>query len=476
MSFKKIFSFGLIFLLLVSLGFFFFKKEPVPKRTTTSLKNKKDQKRSMVLGTAHFVPTKKNKEYFNLKQHVEKQWALKDISALKAWEITKGTKNFVAAVVDTGIHKDHPCLKPNLWVNKKEIPGNKKDDDKNGYVDDIHGWNFVDNNNDIRDLQGHGTHIAGLIAATGKTPKTPDCQVIGVAPQVSIMTLKYYDSRNSNNNVRNTIKAIEYAVKNGAHIINYSGGGPGKNDAEKSAIAKAADKNIIFVAAFGNEGSKIEKHNKYYPASYDLPNIFAIQSKSKTEIISSSNWIRTDYRKSKVHQTAPGENIISTMPPRRYIQSQSTSSIQRTLARAIPLKHNNYGFMTGTSQATALATGAIALVKSRHPQWSMSQVIRQVDRTGFGQGTEKIRKKTNQGKKLDTYKALIMRDQGIDLSDKPGVSDLIMPATDEASTLKKLKDTRGKVDVYDPVEAENTQENPLEILDHINRSLSNKKK
>ena len=201
------------------------------------------QKRSLVLGKLTFVPSINET---TLKKHVENQWALKDISILQAWKQTKGKKNIVVAVIDTGVHLLHPCLKSNLWMNPKEIPNNKIDDDKNGFVDDIHGWNFSDNNNNLQDRHGHGTHIAGLIAATGATSSNPNCKVIGVAPKVSLMVLKYYDSNNDGNNVSNTIKSIEYAINNGAHIINYSGGGPGANEKEKTLIAKAADKNIYF--------------------------------------------------------------------------------------------------------------------------------------------------------------------------------------------------------------------------------------
>ena len=118
-------------------------------------------------------------------------------------------------------------------------------------------------------------------------------------------------------------------------------------------------------------------------------------------------------------QTAPGHDIISTLPPRRYLQSYKEEKGFRSLA-SIAKWNNNYGTMTGTSQATAFATGLIALVKTRFPRWSMELIINQVTKTGYGQGTEKIKKATNQGKKLDAYKALTMRDQKINtIVDEP---------------------------------------------------------
>ena len=382
------------------------------------------------------------------------------------------------AVIDTGIYVEHPCLKRNLWINQGEIPDNKVDDDGNGFVDDIYGWNFVNNNNNVQDEHGHGSHISGIIAATGKTSSTPYCQVIGVAPNVTLMTIKYYDSKNHKNNVRNTIKAIKYAVDNGAHIINYSGGGPGANDDEKAVIAKAADKGVIFISASGNESSEISALSKYYPASYNLPNIVSLNSKDDThEILDSSNWIKIDWRdKNKIHnQTAPGKNIVSTLPPPHYLKSGFLNSIFRRIAnqkREKVAKSKLYGYMTGTSQATAITSGVVALIKSKYPHWTATQVIRQINNTGYGEGNQRIRRKTNQGKKLNAYEAMIMRDQNIDFDDRPSKSSTIMPATNKASVLKSLGKRRGSVDVYDPSKSE---ESPMKILNNINKTLSEKK-
>lgn len=383
--------------------------------------------RSLILGEPQFS-LRQNQNFLDPKQHLAQQWGLKDISALKAWRILEKNieeqgppPSIIVAVVDTGIHTLHPCLKNKLWTNPGEIAGNGKDDDNNGFVDDIHGWNFVNNNNDVRDYHGHGTHVSGIIAAQGKTKSSPNCEVAGVNPyNVQIMTLKYFDeSAKSQDNIQNTVKSMEYAVKNGAHIINYSGGGPGENQAERTIIATAADKNIILVAALGNEGVKIGKKEKYYPASYEFPNTIFVQSKGEGKgIVHSSNLIQVESLQDqyKKEQTAPGENIISTLPPKSYLQGGLTSKISRGLAAF--QNHNRYGYMTGTSQATAFATGVVALVKSIYPDWPMWRVIDQVEKTGFGQGTEKIREATNQGKKLSAHEALIMRDKTVTPTDQ----------------------------------------------------------
>lgn len=436
-------------------------------------RNKKKQNRKIVLGKTNLVHTQKN----TWKKHVEKQWALKDILALDAWELTRGKPETVIAVIDTGIHTKHPCLESNLWMNKKEIPNNNKDDDGNGFVDDIHGWNFVNNNNNLQDYHGHGTHIAGIIAATGHTKKNSNCRLSGVAPNVRLMVLKYYDKGNNQNNIRNTIRSIEYAVQNGASIINYSGGGPGENEDEKAAIAKANDHGILFVSAAGNESSEIQNQS-YYPASYGLPNIFTVQStNSQGKILESSNWMEIDWRKKdKIYiQTAPGENVISTLPPRTYIQSFFVKDIWRKLSsNNAQINHNNYGYMTGTSQATAVLTGVAALIKSLHFSWTPAQIIKQMNNTGFSENAHHIKEKTKQGKKLNAYEALIMRDQNIDFDDNVSRPGIFMPATDKPSTLKNLGGRyRKEIDVYDP---QQNKKNSIDVLQKINQSISNSKK
>lgn len=472
MTAKKFLFVSLIFFGLLTIVFFIQNKKEHDRKSANVSKKKVLKDRQLILGTAKFIQDK-DKEFSVLKNHTEKQWALKNINFLKAMQILKEEKRpipkIIVAVIDTGIHKKHPCLKNSLWTNTKEIPNNGKDDDKNGFTDDVHGWNFVDNDNNIQDYHGHGTHISGIIAAKGKTASSPNCRLIGVAPHVQIMTLKYFSPETNNNNIENTVKAINYAINNGADIINYSGGGPGENNAEKAAVAKAADKNIIFIAALGNDGSKISQINKkktqpsdkkivnkerevaskkpfqkkqqfkYYPASYGFPNIISLQSQNRNnEIIASSNRVEVQYLDTKKRvQTGPGENILSTLPPQRYLQSHFMSKVLRTLASS-QIKHNNYGLMTGTSQSTAMATGVTALVKTLYPSWNMEQVINQVNKTGYGgQKTEKIKDITNQGKKLDAYEALIMRDNTVNTFVDESIPDIHHPKEDNSLNLMK---------------------------------------
>lgn len=261
------------------------------------------------------------------------------------------SKEVVVAVVDTGIDYTHPDLKDNIWTNKgetgpwKPVAGvadngcrdkscNGIDDDNNGFVDDVAGWDFV---NDIPlpfDTHGHGTHIAGIIAAAAAN----GVGISGVCPQVTIMPLKYYDASGAGfNNLSNTVKAFRYAARMGAQIINYSGGGAEPAIQERSAVEESRRKGILFIAAAGNDGHSNDA-SPYYPASYPLDNIVSVASITREDkLLPSSNFGKV------VQVAAPGLSILSTMP------------------------RGGYGTMSGTSQATAFVTGAEALLASQFP-------------------------------------------------------------------------------------------------------------
>jgi subtilisin family serine protease len=321
---------------------------------------------------------------------INKNWGLKVSEALKAHGITQGSKNVVVAIVDTGIDVYHKDLKNNLWVNPGEsgtdTQGRDKatngiDDDQNGYADDVHGWNFVTNSNKLDDNHGHGTHIAGIVGAEGNN----NFGITGIASKVSMMVLKYYDPKMPSNNLENTIKAFDYATKMNANIINYSGGGLEYSQPEFEAIRRARSKGVLFVAAAGNERSNSDKQ-KYYPANYDLDNIISVTAiDPKLQVLASSN-----YGVQTVHIAAPGEDIYSTWPG------------------------GTFGSLTGTSQATAFATGLAVLIKANNPEFNYLAIKNYILKTGDDYPW--LRSKTGTSKKLNMYKALTSLDQGVGAS------------------------------------------------------------
>ncbi len=336
-------------------------------------------KRDTVLGTVKVVKPKAEKDI--LDPAISKMWGLQSMNAIKAWNKLKikGSKKIIVAVIDTGIDTKHPDLQKNLWVNTKEIPGNNIDDDKNGCIDDIHGCNLITKRGDIKDNHGHGSHIAGIIGATHGN----GVGISGVAPNVSMMILKYYDPKAPGiNNLVNTVEAIKYAVKHGAHIINYSGGGLEASPAERKAIEAARKKGILFVAAAGNERSNSDV-NGYYPADYKMSNIISVTAIDKNKyVLPSSN-----YGAASVDLAAPGNNILSTLP------------------------NGQYGKMTGTSQATAFVTGVAALIMSRFPDYNPQKIIKHLTQTG--DLDQRLSGKTKFKKRLNTFRALTILDSGV---------------------------------------------------------------
>jgi thermitase len=319
---------------------------------------------------------------------ISQAWGLKKSDAARAWSVTKGSKSILVAIIDTGIDVKHEDLIHNLWMNPGEsgldAKGRDKatngiDDDGNGFIDDIHGWNFVSNNNKLDDNHGHGTHIAGIVGAEAGNGKG----IIGISPQVSLMVLKYYDPKVPNtDNLKNTVSSIKYAVKMGAHIINYSGGGTEFSQEEHDAVAEAEKKGILFVAAAGNERSNSDQHH-YYPADYKLANIISVTAiDPATQVLASSN-----YGVDTVDIAAPGQNILSCLPG------------------------NSYGYMTGTSQATAFVTGAAALAMAHKQSFKAEDVKKYILATGDAQ--TQLASKTKTSRQLNLYKALTILDQGV---------------------------------------------------------------
>lgn len=257
-----------------------------------------------------------------------------DIGAEAAWEYTTGDKKVVVAVIDTGVDFGHPDLKSQAWVNSKEAKGQPGvDDDGNGYVDDLNGYNFVDNKGDATDDNAHGSHCAGTIGAKGGDGKG----IVGVNWNVSIMAVKFL-SKDGGGTLANAIKSIDYATKNGADIMSNSWGGGAASAILKTAISDANKAGILFVVAAGNDSNDNDS-TPTYPSSYDVDNVLSVAAlDNRGAFASFSNFGATS-----VHVAAPGVNIVSSVLKGGYDSYSGTSMATPHVAgiAALLLAHNS---------------------------------------------------------------------------------------------------------------------------------------
>ena len=259
-----------------------------------------------------------------------------DINAVKAWEIQTGSHDVIISVIDTGVLYNHPDLANNIWVNEAELNGVEGvDDDENGFVDDIHGWDFANNDNDPIDDQSHGTHCAGTIAAEGNN----ELGVVGVAWKARIMPIKFL-SASGGGTLANAVLSIDYSTRMGAHISNNSWGGGGYSRALEESIERARDAGTLFVAAAGNSRADNDRRPAY-PASYDIENIVSVAAMdNRGQLARFSN-----FGAKSVHIAAPGVDVLS----------YTTRGLQ---------------MYSGTSMAAPHVAGVAALMKSANSQMS----------------------------------------------------------------------------------------------------------
>jgi subtilisin family serine protease len=276
------------------------------------------------------------------------QWSLynaqnrgADIQAAEAWLLGTGSADVIIAILDTGIDFRHPDLSANIWTNRAEIPGNGIDDDRNGFVDDVYGWDFANGDNYPMDGNFHGTHVAGIIgASTGN-----GAGIAGIMHRVSLMAVKgIYDEGWGFSS--DLIAGIYYAVDNGARIINASWGGGGYLEAMKDALIYARSHNVIFVAAAGNRYTDNDI-TPFYPASYPGDNIVSVGASAANDSMA----VFSHYGRLSVDLFAPGMAVLSTA------------------------LGNGYRYGTGTSMAAPHVTGVLGLLLAADSRQSYSRYI-----------------------------------------------------------------------------------------------------
>ena len=251
----------------------------------------------------------------------DEQWAVSPDSVFDlpgAWSLSQGA-GVVVAVVDSGVRLNHPDLASNLWTNPAEVPGNGRDDDGNGYVDDVHGVNVSDSgpSGDLRDRAGHGTHVAGTIAAAANSRG-----VIGVAYRAKLMTVKVLDGRSVGSTAA-LAAGIRYAAANGARIINISLETPTDDPRVRAAVADAAAADVLIVCSAGNTGANVDRR-PLYPVAIAAANLVGVAATAPADdglaITRFSN-----YGRLTVPVAAPGEGVVSTAADGGYESRSGTS-------------------------------------------------------------------------------------------------------------------------------------------------------
>jgi subtilisin family serine protease len=301
--------------------------------------------------------------------------------AAYAWQNNKTDCSGVyVGIIDEGVMRTHPDLRANMAANPGEIAGNGIDDDGNGLVDDVYGWDFANNDNNTFDGVGddHGTHVAGTIGATGGN----GTGVAGMCWQVKMINAKFLGARGGT--TANAVKAVDYFTNLKSHqglniaATNNSWGGGGFSQALYDAIERANDAGILFVAAAGNSSTNNDT-TPHYPSSYGNANIIAVASITSTGALSSFS----NYGLNSVDIGAPGSGIWSTVPVKS--------------GKAVAAGYASY---SGTSMATPHVTGAVALYRAYQPDATAAD-IKQVILFGTATPTNSLTGKTVTGSRLN---------------------------------------------------------------------------
>lgn len=299
---------------------------------------------------------------------IEKAWHLKTIRAPEAWKISQGNPKVSLAVIDSGVDYNHPELIHQIKRKANEWPINGVDDDQNGFVDDVIGWDFVRALHLPMDRTGHGTAMAAIMAGAIENGEG----AAGVCPRCSIMPIRFINWEGLGD-TEDAILGMRYAVKEGASVINISFAGEGYDRDLLDAIRFAAEHDVVVVVAAGNDGENLND-SSVYPAKFLEENMLTITgTDSENEIFDGANW-SSKY----VSLGAPGDEIVEP-----WFKSWDVGS--------------------GTSQATAVVTGAVGLVRSIAPQLKAPEVVALIKATV--QAHPKLEKKTVTGGILDLAEA-----------------------------------------------------------------------
>jgi subtilisin family serine protease len=331
--------------------------------STTLEKNisREELKENIVRNNLHKIKTIEFNQKFELAQFSKSassfsgaidNWSYERIKVAKLWQQNLRGQGAIVAVVDTGLDINHLKLKNNVYTNPgesgldaagKDKATNNFDDDGNGYIDDVNGYNFVEGSNQMIDDVGHGTHVSGIIAMEHHETIVTNSVPLGMAPAAKILPVRFLGK--DGGTLNDALLALDYVKNSKANIVNASWGGTGCSKILEEKIAALAEKNILFVVASGNSGSNLERYPEY-PAAFILPHQITVGSVSPLDGMSSFS----NYSKKLVHIFAPGYEIYSSIPG------------------------GGFSSQSGTSMATPFIAGAAALLVGQNSNKTVNEI------------------------------------------------------------------------------------------------------
>lgn len=247
--------------------------------------------------------------------HGQKYWYFPTMNILEAWQISFGSPHTTIAIIDSGVMYNLNDLRPALFENPKEVAFNGVDEDRNGYVDDLIGWNFNEGGPLPFDDNGHGTFIASIIAAQRSNGQGG----MGICPLCRLVSIRFLDADGAGDD-EDLIKSIDYATKMGVKVMNISTAGEGYDRALHNALKRAADRDILVVVSSGNDGDSNDKYG-IYPANFEMDNLITVGSTDDKN----RWWENANYSPTKVHIAAPGEKLWGAWPDGQWYTGDGTS-------------------------------------------------------------------------------------------------------------------------------------------------------
>jgi subtilisin family serine protease len=293
-----------------------------------------------------------NQSTIGQRWNAEYNWGLRSLNVTAAWKKNVYGEGVTVAVIDSGVDVNHRLLRSQILVNAgesgldnsgKSKANNGVDDDENGYIDDVYGYDFSSNSNNLTDEVQHGTHVAGIIAAAHNDSTVSSTYIQGVAPKAKILPIKFLTP--DGGYLSDAMKAIDYAVLRGAKIINASWGGTGCSLSLRQKVSDLSNLNVLFVSAAGNSGRNLDRYPEY-PAAFNVGIQITVGSITPNFLPAS----HSNYSLDLVHIFAPGVEIIST------------------------ITNNGEAPYEGTSMATPFISGVAALLLSNAPHESLYEV------------------------------------------------------------------------------------------------------